>query len=46
MYMTLQSVPFKTQLLHAQNDGTNENIELLQPYPAVAADALPEIGTA
>jgi hypothetical protein len=32
--------------LHAQNDETNGNIEFLQPYPVVAADALLEIGTA
>jgi hypothetical protein len=32
--------------LHAQNDETNGNIEFLQPYPVVAADALFEIGTA
>jgi hypothetical protein len=27
------------------NDETNGNIEFLQPYPVVAADALLEIGT-
>jgi hypothetical protein len=32
--------------LHAQNDETNGNNEFLQPYPAVATDALFEIGTA
>jgi hypothetical protein len=31
--------------LQAQNDQTNDNIEFLQPYPVVAADALLEIGT-
>jgi hypothetical protein len=31
--------------LHAQTDETDGNIELLQPYPAVAADALLEIVT-
>jgi hypothetical protein len=34
------------ELLRAQNDETNGNIEFLQPYPIVAADALLEIGTA
>jgi hypothetical protein len=29
-----------------KNDETNGNIEFLQPYPVVAADALLEIGTA
>jgi hypothetical protein len=33
------------KLLYAQNDETNGNIEFLQPYPVVAADALLEIGT-
>jgi hypothetical protein len=32
--------------LHEQKDETNGNIEFLQPYPVVAADALLEIGTA
>jgi hypothetical protein len=32
--------------LHAQNDATKGNIEFLQQYPVVAADALLEIGTA
>jgi hypothetical protein len=32
--------------LHIQNDETDVNIEFLQPYPVVAADALLEIGTA
>jgi hypothetical protein len=32
--------------LYAQNDETNGNIEFLQPYPVVAADALLETGTA
>jgi hypothetical protein len=32
--------------LHAQNDETDGNIEFLQPYPAVAADALLEVGAA
>jgi hypothetical protein len=31
---------------HSRNDETNGNIEFLQPYPVVAADALLEIGTA
>jgi hypothetical protein len=34
------------ETLHALNDETNGNIEFLQPYPVVAADALLEIGTA
>jgi hypothetical protein len=34
------------EILHAQNDETNGNIEFLQPYPVVAAAALLEIGTA
>jgi hypothetical protein len=34
------------ELLHAQNDETNGNIEFLQPYPIVTANALLEISTA
>jgi hypothetical protein len=34
----------KHEPLHAQNDETIGNIEFLQPYPVVAADALLEIG--
>jgi hypothetical protein len=36
---------FHLKLNQAQNDETNRNIEFLQPYPAVAADVLLEIGT-
>jgi hypothetical protein len=32
--------------LEAQNDEINVNIELLQPYPVVAAGVLLEIGAA
>jgi hypothetical protein len=32
--------------LHAQNHEINGNIEFLQPYPTVEADALLQIGTA
>jgi hypothetical protein len=32
--------------IQSQNDETNSNIEFLQSYPVVAADALLEIGTA
>jgi hypothetical protein len=47
----IQNVPFETEPtthkpLLAQNDETNGNIEFLQPYPVVAAEALLEIGTA
>jgi hypothetical protein len=31
--------------LHAQNNGTNSNIEFLQPYPVAGAESLLEIGT-
>jgi hypothetical protein len=34
------------ELLHAQNDETSGNIEFLQQYPVVAADAALHIGTA
>jgi hypothetical protein len=34
------------EYLHQRNDETFGNIEFLQPYPVVAADALLEIGTA
>jgi hypothetical protein len=34
------------ELLQAQYDETNDNIEFLQPYPVVSANALFEIGTA
>jgi hypothetical protein len=51
-YLLIQNVPFKTQpqllheLLRAQNDETNGNIELLQSNSVAVADALLEIGTA
>jgi hypothetical protein len=31
--------------LHAKNDETNDNTELMQPYPVVAVDKVLEIGT-
>jgi hypothetical protein len=31
--------------IHVQNNGTNSNIEFLQPYPAAGAESLLEIGT-
>jgi hypothetical protein len=40
------NLPTAREPLHAQNYESNGNIELLQPYPVVAADALHEIGTA
>jgi hypothetical protein len=43
----IQGVPFKTTThgpLHAQNDERNGNVEFLQLYPVVAADAVLEIG--
>jgi hypothetical protein len=47
-YTACSSVSLTTthEALHVQYDKTNGNIEFLQPYPVVAADALLEIGTA
>jgi hypothetical protein len=41
-----RNLNYFTEPLHARNDETNGNIEFLQPYPVVAADALLEISTA
>jgi hypothetical protein len=38
-----KSSPAAHEPLHMQNDKTNGNIEFLQLYPVVAADALLEI---
>jgi hypothetical protein len=42
----LRRNPTTHEPLHTQNDETNGNIEFLQPYSVIAADALLEIGTA
>jgi hypothetical protein len=46
-HVTSRKINCPTQeTLHAKNEETNVNIEFLQPYSIVAADALLEIGTA